>query len=65
LGIPKEKLARSYVIQKHGATIKRDEDDGVRADVTGTPSFFVNGRKVSRLSEEALRRGIETALAQR
>jgi len=65
LGIPRQKLDRSYVIQKHGAKIKRDEDDGVRAGVTGTPSFFVNGRKVQTLSEEALRSAIEAALLQR
>ncbi len=62
LGIPREKMERSYVIQKHGAKIKRDEDDGVRAGVTGTPNFFVNGQKVRQLSEEALRRALETAL---
>ena len=65
LGIPKEKLERSYVVQKHGAKIKRDEDDGVRAGVGGTPSFFVNGQKVPTLSEEALRRAIDAALAKR
>lgn len=64
LGIPKEKLERSYVIDKHGAKIKRDEDDALRAGVTGTPTFFVNGRKVTALSEEALRRAIESALVQ-
>jgi protein-disulfide isomerase len=62
LGIPKEKLERSYVIQKHGAKIKRDEDDGVSAGVGGTPTLFVNGQKVSVLSEEALRKAIDTAL---
>ena len=62
LGIPRQKMERSYVIQKHGAKIKRDEDDAVRAGVTGTPSFFVNGEKVRALSEEALRRALETAL---
>jgi protein-disulfide isomerase len=52
----------AYVIQKHGAKIKRDEDDAVRVGVTGTPSFFVNGQKVSPLSAEGLRRALETAL---
>jgi protein-disulfide isomerase len=65
LGIPREKMERSYVIRKHSAKIKRDEDDAVRAGVTGTPSFFVNGRKVPTLSEDALRRAIETALVHR
>ena len=65
LGIPKEKLERDYVVQKHGAKIKRDEDAAVRAGVTGTPSFFVNGQKVATLSEQALRREIDLALTRR
>ena len=62
LGIPEEKVERSYVVQKHGAKVKRDEDDAVRAGVTGTPTFFVNGQKVPKLSEEAIRAEIEKAL---
>ncbi len=46
------------------AKIKRDEDDGVRAAVTGTPNFSVNGQKVRQLSEQALRRALETAFCQ-
>jgi protein-disulfide isomerase len=65
MGIPKEKLERTYVVQKHGAKIKRDEDAAVRAGVTGTPSFFVNGQKVAALSEQALRREIDLALARK
>ena len=65
LGIPKEKLERSYVVQKHGAKIKRDEDAAVRAGATGTPSFFVNGQKVATLSDQALRREIDLALARK
>jgi len=65
LGIPNEKLERSYVVQKHGAKVKRDEDGAVRAGVTGTPSFFLNGQKVPVLSEEALRTAIERSLLQK
>jgi protein-disulfide isomerase len=65
LGIPQDKLERSYVVQKHGAKIKRDEDAAVRAGVTGTPSFFVNGQKVVTLNEQALRREIDLALARK
>ena len=64
LGIPKEKLERSYVIQKHGATIKRDEDEGLKAGVRATPTFFVNGQPLSELGERPLRAAIDRALSQ-
>jgi len=44
-------------VRESGAT----PDDAVRAGVTRTPSFFVNGRTVRPLSEERLRRTPETA----
>jgi hypothetical protein len=55
-------MERSAVVHKRGARIRRQPDDAVRAGVTGTPSFLVNGRKVRPLSEEGLRRTPETAL---
>lgn len=64
LGIPKEKLERSYVIEKHGAKIKVDEDDGLRAGVRATPTFFVNGEPLSELGEDPLRAAINKALSQ-
>lgn len=64
LGIPKEKLERTYVIQKHGAKIKLDEDDGLKAGVRATPTFFVNGELLSELGEEQLRAAINKALRQ-
>lgn len=64
LGIPKEKLERSYVIQKHGAKIKRDEDDGLKAGVRATPTFFVNGQPLPELGEQPLRAAINRALSQ-
>jgi protein-disulfide isomerase len=50
---------------KYRAAVQKDEDDGIRAGVTGTPAFFVNGRLLSgaqplesfvRLIEEELAR---------
>jgi protein-disulfide isomerase len=63
LGIPKEKLERSYVIQKHGAKIKRDEDDGLKAGVTATPTFFINGQPLAELGDRQLRAAIDRALS--
>ncbi len=65
LGIPQEKLERSYVIQKHGAKIKMDEDDGLNVGVRSTPTFFVNGQPLAELGEEPLRDAINKALDQR
>jgi hypothetical protein len=55
-------IERSSVVHKRGARIRRHPDDAVRAGVTRTPSFFVNGRTVRPLSEERWRRTPETAL---
>ena len=64
LGIPKEKLERSYVTQKHGAKIKRDEDEGLKAGVRATPTFFVNGQQLPELGDQPLRAAINRALSQ-
>ena len=64
LGIPKEKLERSYVIQKHGAKIKLDEEDGLKAGVRATPTFFVNGQPLPELGDKQLRAAIDRALSQ-
>ncbi|MBT9258293.1 MAG: DsbA family protein [Clostridiales bacterium] len=51
--------------EKYGPKVKRDFEDGERYGVTGTPTFFINGRKVvgarsyeemSRIVEEELRK---------
>lgn len=63
LGIPKEKLEREYVINKHGEKIKIDEADGNRVGVRGTPTFFINGRMLQQLGEQPLRAAIDDALA--
>ena len=63
LGIPAAKLERAAVVQKHGATIKRDESAGLAAGVRVTPTFFVNGQMLTELGDEPLRRAIDRALA--
>jgi protein-disulfide isomerase len=62
IGIPKEKLEREYLIQKHSEKVKIDEADGRKVGVRGTPTFFVNGRMLLQLGEEPLRLAIEEAL---
>ena len=42
--------------------VERDEADGQALGIRGTPTFFVNGRMVEELSEQALRAAIDAAL---
>lgn len=44
VGLDAAKFATCYDTKKPEATIKASFDDGAAAGVTGTPSFFVNGR---------------------
>ena len=62
LGIPKEKLESAYLLQKHGAKIRLDEEDGLKVGVRATPSFFVNGQPLAELGEQQLRAAIVKAL---
>lgn len=62
IGIPKEKLEKDYLIQKHSEKIKIDEADGKKVGVRGTPTFFINGQMLQELGEAPLRMAIEEAL---
>ena len=65
LGIPIELLAKETVISKHQAKILRDQTDGQRVMVTGTPTFYINGRPLFNLGYEPLKAAIERALMER
>lgn len=62
IGIPKDKLEREYLIQKHSKKVEIDQADGQLVGVRGTPTFFVNGQMLDQLGEEPLRAAIEEAL---
>lgn len=62
VGVPKEKLERAALEEKHGAKIRQDETDGKAVGIRGTPSFFVNGVQLPELGEQPLRDAIEAAL---
>jgi protein-disulfide isomerase len=47
------------------AEVNHDIAQGVQYGVTGTPSVFVNGRRIRTFSEAALRAAIDRALAQK
>jgi protein-disulfide isomerase len=43
-GLKKDAFAKCLASGRHAADWKKDADDGRKAGVTGTPSFFINGR---------------------
>ncbi|HVQ55142.1 MAG TPA: DsbA family protein, partial [Pyrinomonadaceae bacterium] len=45
-----------------GAEISKDVADGASYGVSGTPTVFVNGSRLQRLSTSALRSSIQSAL---
>ena len=45
--------------------VNKDSSDGRAADVTGTPTFFVNGKRVSNRSVEGFSQMIEEALKEK
>ncbi|HVK61870.1 MAG TPA: thioredoxin domain-containing protein, partial [Bdellovibrionales bacterium] len=63
LGVDPKTLSRDAVIEKHKAIIERDQADGQAVMIQGTPTFFVNGRRVFDLGYEPLKKAIDSALA--
>ena len=61
-GVPQELQSPEALIQKHGEKVRTDEADGMRVGVSGTPTFFVNGRMLEQLGEQPLRQAIDGAL---
>lgn len=65
LGLDVTRFTDAVDREKYGPKVKQDFEDGERYGVTGTPTLFINGRKVvgarsyeelSRIIEEELRR---------
>jgi protein-disulfide isomerase len=63
LGLNIEKFRADMAAGTTLSRIQKDISDGDRYGVTSTPSIFVNGAKLHRLSAEALRRAIDRELA--
>ncbi len=49
-------------MNKHGAKIMQDREDGEALGIRGTPTFLVNGTALAQISESAMRSAIEDAL---
>ena len=63
LRLTREAFAACLDAGRHKAAVTADVDQGLAAGVTGTPTLFVNGRKMVGLqSAEALREAVQDAL---
>jgi protein-disulfide isomerase len=62
VGLDMAAFQRALGSDAHRRIVERDRDDGRSLGVTGTPTFFVNGRKLERLGYEGLQAMIEDAL---
>lgn len=61
LGMNADQLKKDAAEQTVADYIQRDIDDGTSLGVTGTPTFFVNGKQVANNDYESLKSAIEAA----
>ena len=62
LGLNVRQFEIDFSSEKAAVEVRKDMDDGISYGVTGTPSIFVNGVMVRRLTEEDIRETIQHAL---
>lgn len=62
IGLDRKRFDADLDGEKFAAEIRKDIVDGKRYGISGTPTIFVNGVKVRRLSAKAFRDAIEKAL---
>jgi protein-disulfide isomerase len=62
LGLDRAKFDAALDTGKYADKVDRDMIDGQRFGISGTPTFFVNGRRTREVTYEALKAAIEAAL---
>jgi protein-disulfide isomerase len=62
LGLDVEKIKSAVAQNRYAAKLERDKSDGQSLGVSQTPTFFVNGRRLARFSEQDLRSLIDEEL---
>jgi len=63
LGLNAKQFELDFTDARVKAEIQKDQADGRSYGVSGTPTIFVNGVKVQRLSADSFRRAIDRALS--
>ena len=62
LGLDRVRFDAALDSRKFADVVQSDIDDGVRLGLKGTPSLFINGRRVTALSYEELKESVDAAL---
>ena len=62
LGLQMDRLRADMAAPELGSLIKQDLQDSVALNITGTPSFFVNGKALATLGYDELRTMVAQAL---
>ena len=62
IGLDRAKFDAALDSGRFAEKVERDINDGQRVGVSGTPTFFVNGRRTSDVTYEVLKAAIEAAL---
>lgn len=63
VGLDRAKFDAALDSGRFAESVHRDLHDGDRAGVAGTPTVFLNGRRVTDISYEGLKAAVETALS--
>ena len=62
LGLDRARFDAALDSGKFAEMVQRDVDDGMKLGLKGTPSLFINGRRVTAKSYEELKASVEAAL---
>jgi len=62
LGLDRARFDAALDSGKFAEVVQRDVDDGMKLGLKGTPSLFINGRRVTAKSYEELKASVEAAL---
>lgn len=62
LGLDRTRFDAALDSGKFTETVQRDVEDGMKLGVKGTPSLFINGRRVTARSYEELKASVDAAL---
>ncbi|HKY33981.1 MAG TPA: thioredoxin domain-containing protein [Candidatus Polarisedimenticolia bacterium] len=63
VGLNMAEFEKAMASEEHKQAVEKDMADSQRAGVTGTPAFFVNGKRVMQRDFDTFKRMIEEALA--